>query len=154
MGHWNSNGQNYSENSSKMSKIFQNLISRIFWGWVQSNLVKHPPNPPLFSSRGASPPNPLFNIFTNNIWYKYRKGGHELLSNHKKWKSFNSFSEKGMNTGLIKIAVDYSLMSILVNRQSFLAIVILHWDLETIFWKFLWNFGPFSHNLAQKKYFL
>ena len=73
---------------------------------------------------------------------------HVRLRYHKKWKSFNSFSEKGMNTGLIRIALTYSMLSISVNRQSFLALFILYWDLETIFWIF-WEISAFfSHNLT------
>ena len=83
-------------------------------------------------------------------WCRHVRWRNELLRNHKKWKSFNSFSEKGMNTGLIRIALNYSFLSILVNRQSFLILFILYLDLETIFWNFLRNFGLFSHNLAHK----
>ena len=75
--------------------------------------------------------------------YRHVRLRHKLLRNRKKWKSFNPFSEKGMNAGLIRIALNYSLISILVNRQSVLALFILYWDLETIFWIFLRNFGLF-----------
>ena len=65
---------------------------------------------------------------------------HDLLHNRKKWKSFKRFSEKRMKLELIKIALNESLISVLVNGQSVLAIFIPQKILEKIFSK---NFGNF-----------